>query len=79
MLKVAKIFASFFTAKGSPIIDWTKVTKADFDDFRCSDDCYRATKFHAFPTTATTTTTSKQDPLSDFKGGSSEMQPCLLS
>jgi len=27
MLKVAKIFASFCIANGSPIADWTKVTK----------------------------------------------------
>jgi len=44
-------------------------SKADFDVLRCSEDCYRATEFNAFPTTSTTTATSKQDPLSDFKKG----------
>ena len=35
-LRALKIFANFCQAEGSPIVDWTVITKKDFDDFKCS-------------------------------------------
>ncbi len=36
LLGALKTFASHCIADGSPIVDWTLVTKEDFDAFRCS-------------------------------------------
>ncbi len=39
-----KNFADYCQANGTPIKDWTAVTKKDFDDFRCSQVCMAATE-----------------------------------
>ena len=36
LLGALKTFASHCWADGSPIVDWTLITKEDFDNFRCS-------------------------------------------
>ncbi len=36
MLRTLKIFVNYCEAEGSPIVNWTVITKKDFDDFRCS-------------------------------------------
>jgi len=36
LLRTLKIFANSCLADGSPIVDWTVITKEDFDDFKCS-------------------------------------------
>jgi len=36
LLRALKTFANFHLAEGSPIVDWTLITKEDFDTFRCS-------------------------------------------
>jgi len=44
ILRTLKIFANYCEAEGSPIVDWTVITKEDFDDFRCSQACMHATE-----------------------------------
>jgi len=61
LLKAIRIFGPFCSAQGRPITDWMEVTKADFDEFRCSTKCFNAVKFNAQVPTA-----PKQDPLHDF-------------
>jgi len=36
LLRMLKIYGTYCKAKGSPIVDWTVITKKDFDDFRHS-------------------------------------------
>ncbi len=61
LLKAIRIYGPFCSAQGRPITNWTEVTKAKFDEFRSSTECYNATKFNAQVPTA-----PKQDPLHDF-------------
>jgi len=35
LLRALKIFAAYCKADDSPIVDWTAVTRKDFDDVRC--------------------------------------------
>ena len=44
LLRTLKIFANSCLADGSPIVDWTVITKEDFDDFKCSRACMYATE-----------------------------------
>jgi len=44
MLRTLKIFANFCEADDYPIVNWTAVTKKDFDDFRYTGACMHATE-----------------------------------
>ena len=65
MLKALKMYSSYCMTKGTPIDDWTEVTKEAFDFFRCSDACFNATEFDITPVAAA----PKHDPLNDFRKG----------
>jgi len=65
MLKVIKIYGSFCMAQERPIGNWTEVTKAEFDEFRCGFN-------------ASVPSGPKQDLLSDFCNGINVMLPCTL-
>ena len=46
LLQTLKICAAYCKTDGSPIVDWTAVTKKDFDDFKCSQAFLHATKIN---------------------------------
>ena len=60
-LRALKIFANFCLAEGSPIVDWTEITKKDFDDFRCSRACMHATEMDDTIAPATMPVTISED------------------
>ena len=77
LLRVLKIFADYCQANGSPIEDWTAVTKRDFDDFRTSHaGMSLSEKSDAFSTSRTAPTPAfapplpkQKDLLAEFKKG----------
>ncbi len=63
LLRALKIFANYHKADGSPIDDWTAVTKKDFDDFKCSRACRHATeRDDTIAPSTMSVTTSKGSP-----------------
>jgi len=74
MLRTLKNFAAYCKAGGSPIVDWTVITKKDFDDFRCSRACMHAIERDdtiAPPTMPVTT--SKDSPSAGGEQGDFEL------
>jgi len=75
LLRVHKLFADYCQANGTPIEDWTAVTKRDFDEFRTSHaGMSLSEKSDAFstPTTAPTPPpppARQKDLLAEFKKG----------
>jgi len=70
---VLKIFADYCQDIGSPIEDWTAVTKTNFDDFRTSHaGMSLSKKSDAFSTSTTAPTPpppKQKDLLAEFKKG----------
>ncbi len=64
LLKAIRIFGPFCTAQGRPITDWMEITKVEFDEFRCSTECFNAIEFNTQVPSA-----PRQDPLHDFQKG----------
>jgi len=71
MLRALKIFTNFCQVNGKPIVDWTTVTKKDFDEFRISEAGLAATeKMDALTSPTPTPPPPKQkDLLAEFKKG----------
>ncbi len=65
LLRTLKIFANYCKADGSPIVDWTAITKKDFDDFRCSRACMHATERDDTIAPSTMPVTTSKDSPSD--------------
>jgi len=65
LLKAVKFYNSFCNAQGRPIIDWTEVTKIEFDGFRCSTAYPNATESNIMPVPSA----PRQDQLSGSRKG----------
>jgi len=49
LLRSIKLFSCHSENQGKPILDWTKVTRADFNKFRSSPACFEATERATIP------------------------------
>ncbi len=79
MLKVAKIFASFCMAKGSSIVDWSKVTRLTLMTSGAVMIVIGLPSSMLFLPLAPPLLPQSMTPCLNSKRGSSKMQPCLLS
>jgi len=75
MLKTLKLFAAFCKVEGHPIVDWTQVTKKDFDKFRSSNACISATEMDDNIALPTRSDVSENKVFGDSRSGYTCVNP----